>query len=315
MSFLGKILYDSYFGDKVLELFDPILREIHPIVPGDIFPAYFLLEYFQRPLIASIVVAMVAAFLGTFLLIRNLALLGDGIAHVSFGGIAIGLAFGGIGPLWYALVFSTFAAIVIDQLQTRNLISGDASIAIFLTGTLGLGLVILRIYGGAPQSTVDSYLWGSLNLIDRDSFDFVLKISILGYVSLVVLYQILLSISIDPISARVQGLPVRAVGLYFSIITAAIIVSMVQIVGVLLVTALIVTPAATAQLIGKSFRSCVIFPQVIGVIKVVLGIYFSAENSTGSGSMIALVSAVVFTIVLLLKLTIGYIVKPKENLN
>ena len=205
MSFLDKILYDSYFGDKVLELFDPILREIHPIVPGDIFPAYFLLEYFQRPLIASIVVAMVAAFLGTFLLIRNLALLGDGIAHVSFGGIAIGLAFGGIGPLWYALVFSTFAAIVIDQLQTRNLISGDASIAIFLTGTLGLGLVILRVYGGAPQSTVDSYLWGSLNLIDRDSFDFVLKISILGYVSLVVLYQMLLSISIDPISARVQG--------------------------------------------------------------------------------------------------------------
>ena len=168
-------------------------------------------------------------------MIRNLALLGDGIAHVSFGGIAIGLAFGGIGPLWYALVFSTFAAIVIDQLQTRNLISGDASIAIFLTGTLGLGLVILRVYGGAPQSTVDSYLWGSLNLIDRDSFDFVLKISILGYVSLVVLYQMLLSISIDPISARVQGLPVRAVGLYFSIITAAIIVSMVQIVGVLLV--------------------------------------------------------------------------------
>ena len=315
MSFLDKILFDSYFGDKVLELFDPILREIHPIVPGDIFPAYFLLEYFQRPLIAAVIVAMVAAFLGTFLLIRNLALLGDGIAHVSFGGIAIGLAFGGIGPLWYALVFSTFAAIVIDQLQTRNLISGDASIAIFLTGTLGLGLVILRVYGGAPQSTVDSYLWGSLNLIDRDSFDFVLKISILGYVSLVVLYQMLLSISIDPISARVQGLPVRAVGLYFSIITAAIIVSMVQIVGVLLVTALIVTPAATAQLIGKSFRSCVILSQVIGVITVVLGIYFSAENQTGSGSMIALVSAIVFTVVLLLKLTIGYIVKPKENLN
>ena len=171
------------------------------------------------------------------------------------------------------------------------------------------------MYGGAPQTTVDSYLWGSLNLIDRDSFDFVLKISILGYVSLVVLYQILLSISIDPISARVQGLPVRAVGLYFSIITAAIIVSMVQIVGVLLVTALIVTPAATAQLIGKSFRSCVILSQVIGVITVVLGIYFSAENQTGSGSMIALVSAIVFTLVLLLKLTIGYVVKPKENMN
>ena len=302
-------------GEKLIEILDPILNKIHPYVPGEIFPAYFIYDFFQRPLIAAVIVAMVAGFLGTFLLIRNLALLGDGLAHVSFGGIAIGLAFGGVGPLWTALVFSTIAAIIIDQLQTRELLTGDASIAIFLTGTLGLGLVILRIYGGSAQSTVDSYLWGSLNLIDIDSFDFILKISILGYVSLVVLYQMLLSISIDPISARVQGLPVRAVGLYFSIITAAIIVSMVQIVGVLLVTALIVTPAATAQLIGKSFRSCVILSQVIGVITVVLGIYFSAENQTGSGSMIALVSAIVFTLVLLLKLTIGYVVKPKENMN
>ena len=302
-------------GEKLIEFLDPILNKIHPYVPGEVFPAYFLYDFFQRPLIAAVIVAMVAGFLGTFLLIRNLALLGDGLAHVSFGGIAIGLAFGGFGPLWTALLFSTIAAIIIDQLQTRELLTGDASIAIFLTGTLGLGLVILRLYGGSAQSTVDSYLWGSLNLIDIDSFDFILKISILGYVSLVVLYQMLLSISIDPISARVQGLPVRAVGLYFSIITAAIIVSMVQIVGVLLVTALIVTPAATAQLIGKSFRSCVILSQMIGVVTVVLGLYFSAENSTGSGSMIALVSAVVFTIVLLLKLTIGYIVKPKENLN
>ena len=150
-------------GEKLIEFLDPILNKIHPYVPGEVFPAYFLYDFFQRPLIAAVIVAMVAGFLGTFLLIRNLALLGDGLAHVSFGGIAIGLAFGGFGPLWTALLFSTIAAIIIDQLQTRELLTGDASIAIFLTGTLGLGLVILRMYGGSAQSTVDSYLWGSLN--------------------------------------------------------------------------------------------------------------------------------------------------------
>ena len=127
------------------------------------------------------------------------------------------------------------------------------------------------------------------------------------------LYHSLLSISIDPIAAKVQGLPVRAIRLYFSIITAAIVVSMVQIVGALLVTALIVAPAATAQLIGKSFRSCAILSQIIGLITVLLGLYFSAEHSTGSGSMIALVASCIFLLTAILKYSKNLVLKPNEN--
>jgi len=127
------------------------------------------------------------------------------------------------------------------------------------------------------------------------------------------LYHSLLSISIDPIAAMVQGLPVRLIRLFFSIITAAIVVSMVQIVGALLVTALIVAPAATAQLFGKSFRSCVILSQIIGVITVIIGLYFSAEHDTGSGSMIALVAACIFGIALILQTMKKLILKPNEN--
>lgn len=299
-------------GQELFERLSPLLKDIGEwgLLPGEFFPSYFLFEYFHRPLIASIIVGIVAGFLGTFLLIRNLALIGDGLAHVSFGAIAIGLIFGGIGPLLYALAFCTIAAVLIDELQARGILDGDAAIAIFMTGMLGLGLIIMRVLGGVSIVTVDGYLYGDLLLVDPQSFDIIVTICVIGYVSMLFLYHSLLSISIDPIAAKVQGLPVRYIRLYFSIITAAIVVSMVQIVGALLVTALIVAPAATAQLIGKSFRSCVILSQIIGLITVIIGLYFSAEYDTGSGSMIALVAASIFGLILILRTMKNIIVKP-----
>lgn len=300
-------------GSWIIRQLSPILKDLAPHVPGEFFPSYFLLEYFHRPLIASLIVAIVAGFLGTFLLIRNLALIGDGLAHVSFGAIVIGLIFGGIDPLWWALILSIIAAILIDQLQTKGVLTGDAAIAIFMTGMLGLGLVMMRIWGGTATRDAEGYLYGDLLLVNSQSFDIIVTICILGYLSMLLLYHSLLSISIDPIAAMVQGLPVRSVRLYFSIITASIVVSMVQIVGALLVTALLVAPAATAQLIGKSFRSCVILAQIIGVITVVLGLFFSAEYDTGSGSMIALVATCIFLLTAIVQYTKNLMLKPNEN--
>jgi zinc transport system permease protein len=284
-------------GDLVIEILGPFLEFLEPLIPGEWFPLYFVKPYFQRPLIAAIFVSMVAGFLGSFLLIRNLALIGDGLAHVSFGAIAIGLIVGMIDPLYWAFAICVVAAILIDYLQTKQLLSGDTAIAIFLTGMLGLGVIATRIWGGGTLSSVEGYLWGNLNLIDSDSFEFIIIACLASYISLVVLYQSLLLISIDPIAARIQGLPVRFISLYCSILTAAVVVSMVQFVGVLLVTALIVTPAAIAQLLSRSFLMCVILSQILGVITVLLGLYYSAELSTDSGAMIALVSATMFVIV------------------
>ena len=230
---------------------------------------------------------------------RNLALMGDGLAHVSFGGVAIGIVLGAAAPLWYALVFSIIAAIMIHELQERDLLTGDASIAIFLTGMLALGLVVLRIWGGGVTSDIEGYLFGNLLLIDYDDLDLILIVCVLSLGSLFVLHDALLATTIDAVAARVQGLPVRWIGLWFSVTIAAIVVSMVQVIGTLLVTALLVTPAATAQLIGKSYRSCIIWTQIFGLSSVILGIYFSSELETGSGSMIALVSAIIFAFVLI----------------
>jgi zinc transport system permease protein len=289
------------------------LEFIAPIVPGETFPSIFKLEMFQRALLAAIMVTIVAGLLGIFLLIQNLALIGDGLAHVSFGGVAVGVVLGATSPLWYALVFSITASILIHELQSREILTGDASIAIFLTGMLALGLVILRVSGGGITTEIHSYLFGNLLLIDEASLDMIALICIISIVFLTSIRTTLLACTIDPMAARIQGLPVRGIGLLFSIITAAVVVSMVQVVGTLLVTALLVTPAATAQLIGRSFRSCLIWTQVFGLSSVFIGLYFSSELNAGSGSMIALVSAIVFGIVAISKISFDYVYQTNEN--
>ena len=288
-----------YKRQPLVEFLGFFLEPLAPFMPGHTFPAFFELEMFHRALIAAFLVTIVAGFYGSFLLMRNLALMGDGLAHVSFGGVAIGIVLGAAAPLWYALLFSVIAAIMIHELQERELLTGDASIAIFLTGMLALGLVVLRIWGGGVTSDIEGYLFGNLLLIDHQDLDLILIVSVLSLGSLFVLHDALLATTIDAVAARVQGLPVRWIGLWFSVTIAAIVVSMVQVIGTLLVTALLVTPAATAQLVGKSYRSCIMWTQIFGLSSVILGIYFSSELETGSGSMIALISAIVFGIVLI----------------
>ena len=302
-------------GDFIIEVLGPVLESLEPIVPGEWFPLYFIRPYLQRPLIAAVFVAMVAGFLGSFLLVRNLALIGDGLAHVSFGAIAIGLIVGIVDPLIWAFVLCVISAILIDFLQLKKWLTGDTAIAIFLTGMLGLGIVVTRLYGGGSLISVEGYLWGNLNLIDSDSFEFIMIACIISYLSLAILYHSLLLISIDPIAARIQGLPVSFIRLYWSILTAAVVVSMVQFVGVLLVTALIVTPAAIAQLLSRSFFMCVVLSQVLGVVTVLLGLYYSAELSTDSGAMIALVSAIMFVVVAVSKGLIKQFTAADNNSN
>jgi ABC-type Mn2+/Zn2+ transport system permease subunit len=300
-------------GTIILDLIAPFLEFIAPHMPGDIFPYFFTMQMLQRSLIAALMVTVVSGFLGLFLLMRNLALIGDGLAHVSFGGVAVAIVFGATTPLWYALAFSIISAILIYELQAREILSGDASIGIFLTGMFAFGLVSLRIWGGGVQNDIEGYLFGSLLLVDEESFELICIISIISFIFLTVSQKVLLVTTIDPLAAQVQGIPVRVIGLVFSIVTASIVVSMVQVMGALLVTALLITPSATAQLVGNSYRSCFIWAQVFGILSVILGLYYSAEKETGSGSMIALVAAIIFGCVAIFQEGLKPIFQPADN--
>ena len=300
-------------GLEILALLAPLLEILAPLMPGDIFPRFFDMEMMQRSLIASVMVTIVAGILGVFLIVQNLSLIGDGLAHVSFGGVAVAIVLGATNPLWYALMFSVIAAILIHELQARDILTGDASIAIFLTGTLALGLISLTVWGGGVTSDIHSYLFGSQLLIDKETLNWISYVCIFAMVAMVFIGPSLLACIVDPLAARVQGLPVKGIGLLFAIITACAVVTMVKVVGALLVTALLVTPAATAQLIGNSFRSCLLWTQFFGITSVLGGLYISSEMGAGSGAAIAFFAAVLFAFVAISKTTINIFSLSNDN--
>jgi len=302
-------------GEIVLKLVVPILEILAPAIPGKIFPYFFTMEMLQRSLVAALLVTFVSGFLGVFLLIRNLALIGDGLAHVSFGGVALSIAFGTGFELHVALLLSVVSAIIIYEFQAREILSGDASIGIFLTGMLALGLISLRVWGGGVQNDIEGYLFGNILLVSKDSFNLICTISILTIIFFLVSHKILLITSVDPLVAQVQGIPVRTTGLIFSVVTAATVVCMVQVMGALLVTALLVTPSATSQLVSSSHRSSFLWSQIFGFSSVLLGLYYSAELETGSGSMIALVSATLFGCVGVFQFLIKPLIFSSENVS
>ena len=291
-------------GSELMSLISPIMERIAPYAPGEIFPSFFTVPLFQNAFVAALLVTMVAAYLGSFLLIRNLALIGDGLAHVTFGGVAVGIVLGATSPLWYALLFSVISSVLIHELQSWGILTGDAAIAIFSTGVLALGLVGLSYWGGGITHTVEGYLFGNILLIYDESFELIVWMSIISMAFLGTFRHVLLATAIDPIAVQIQGIPVSKIGKIFSIITAIVVVSMVQFVGALLVTALLVTPAATSQIVSRSFRSCIIWAQVFGLSSTIIGIYASAELRTGTGSTIALTSASIFLVVALIQVVI-----------
>mgnify|MGYP001407812615 FL=1 len=291
-------------GSELMSLISPIMERIAPYAPGEIFPSFFTVPLFQNAFVAALLVTMVAAYLGSFLLIRNLALIGDGLAHVTFGGVAVGIVLGATSPLWYALLFSVISSVLIHELQTRGILTGDAAIAIFSTGVLALGLVGLSYWGGGITHTVEGYLFGNILLIYDESFELIVWMSIISMAFLGTFRHVLLATAIDPIAVQIQGIPVSKIGKIFSIITAIVVVSMVQFVGALLVTALLVTPAATSRIVSRSFRSCIIWAQLFGLSSTIIGIYASAELRTGTGSTIALTSASIFLVVALIQVVI-----------
>ena len=283
------------------ELVSPAMEAIAPYLPGDVFPFFFTLDMFQRVLVASFVITVIAGVRGSFLLIRNMALIGDGIAHVTFGGVAVSMVLAGVPTLPMATFFAVVAAVLIFELQDRGLLEGDTAIAIMMTGALAFGLVALRMWGEGITANVERFLYGNVLFVDDASLDWICTVGLVALLMLGAMYKGLLAAAVDPVAARVQGIPVRAIGLTFSIVTAVVVVLMVKIIGALLVTALLVSPAATAQQVGKSFRSCILWSQVFGLMSVLLGIYLSAEEDTGAGAMIALVAAVIFLVVVALK--------------
>ena len=254
--------------------------------------------FMQKALVAGIAVGLICSFMGTFLVLRRYSLFGDGIAHVAFGGISVGL-FLGVFPLWTAFIVSIFGGIGLQKLRQSTKISGDAAVAVVLVSGLAVGVILVSSSGGFSVDLF-SFLFGSILLISNEDTIMILAISSGIIATLVVLQKQFLHLTFNEEQAKLVGLRTTLLNYAFVILASITVVTSMRLVGILLISALIVIPNITAMMFGKGFKKTVCISMGISVISVIGGILLSYFlNLAPSGTIVIItVGILVGTIVL-----------------
>ena len=255
--------------------------------------------FMQRALVSGIAIALLCSVVGLFLVLRRYSLFGDAIAHSSFGGIAAGLLLG-IYPLWTAYLVSLVSAGIITRIKQKYDISGEAAIAILLSSGIAVGLVLISMSGGF---TVDifSFLFGSILLASAE--DTVLILGLTGSILIVILllYRELIYSTFNEEQAKVSGIPVEKISYLIVFIAGITVVTSIQLVGILLISALFVIPNVTAIMYGRSFKQTALLSISFAVSSVVGGILLSYVFDITPSGTIVLLSIGIFGISLALK--------------
>jgi zinc transport system permease protein len=252
--------------------------------------------FMQRALLAAVLVGLTAPTVGVHLVQRRLALIGDGLGHVALAGVAIGV-FTGSAPVLTALVCASIGAVAIEVIRYRGKTSGDVALAILFYGGIAGGVVIISQAPGGTPGNLNAYLFGAITTTTRGD---VLTFALLSAVVLTVtigLSRYLFAVSHDEEFARASGLPVLAINLALALVTAITVVVSMRVVGLLLISALMIVPVATAQLVARSFRTTVIVAVVLGTVESVAGIWISYETDTPSGGTIVLTAIAMFLLI------------------
>jgi len=254
--------------------------------------------FMQRAIIAGLLIAIICTSLGVFLVLRRMSLLGDGLAHISFGGIAAGMFFN-IYPMISALAFSILAAIGIQKLK-RMKVYGDAAIAIFFSFGLALGVVLVSLSHGF-NSDLFSYLFGSILAVSETDILIIFSVGLICLAILAIFYKELFYLTFDEESARVSGIPTESLNTVLVIITAVSVVISMRIVGMLLVSSFIVIPASISLLFCKSFKGAIASSIIVGVLSVLIGLFSAYYLDLAAGGSIVLTLVFAFCIALAYK--------------
>ncbi len=248
--------------------------------------------YMQRALAAGVLVGALCAVIGVYVVLRGLSFIGAGISHASFGGVAVGLALG-VNPIWAAVAFCLLVGWGIGFTVRRTNVKEDTAVGVFFASTLALGVLIVGLIRGY-QVDLFSYLFGSILAVTATDVWTTLVITVVVLGLVIWLYKDLMFAIFDPETAQVTGVP--ADRLYFLLISmiALTVVMSIKVVGILLVSALIVTPAAAAYQLTESFRKMMVLSVAIGVGSCVFGLLIADILGTASGATIVLLSTLVF---------------------
>ena len=263
--------------------------------PIDQLPYPFELTFMQRALVAAVAVGVFAPTIGTYLVQKRLSLIGDGIGHVAFAGVGVGVV-AGLAPFSTALVLAAAGAVGIEELRMRKKASGDLALALFFYSGIALGVVLIS-YGEGLNASLITYLFGQPLTASAADVLVILGIAAGILAAAMLLRRLLFSVVTDEDWSIVAGLPVRFANNLLAVLTACAVVAAMRIVGILLVAAMMVLPVASAQVIGRSFGGVLRWAVAIGVFSAVAGLAVARVWGLAPGGTIVLVAAGLFAIV------------------
>lgn len=255
----------------------------------DIFQFDFMVRAFE----AGLVVALIAPLIGMFLVVRRYSLMADTLAHVSFAGIAVGIFLGAANPIYTALIASIVAALGIDRLRGSRKIFGDSVLAIFLSGSLAIAVIVVSLAHGFNVNIL-SFLFGSIATVSAPdvSLIFVLGLTVIAVVSF--FYKEFFFISFDEELAKTSGLQVRVLNAVMMVLAAVTVSLAIRVVGVLLIGALMVIPVISAMQFGRGFRDTLLIATLLSLASVTLGLFGSYYLDLPSGGAIVSTALVLF---------------------
>ena len=211
-------------------------------------------------------------------------MLGDGVAHTAFGGIALGLLLG-ISPLLAALVVSIVSVLGIAYMRKKGIANSDAAIAVIMAMGFALGLIIISLAGGFNVELF-SYLFGSILTISSGDLALVAVLALVTLAFLGTFYKELMSMTFDEDAARMTGIPVGAMSVAFNILVATTIVVSIKVIGIILVTALMIVPGLTALQLRLSFRRTVAAAVGFGVLATLTGLLISSAYGVATSGVV-----------------------------
>ncbi|MGP4059577.1 metal ABC transporter permease [Halobacillus sp. H74] len=270
------------------------------------FESFFQYEFLQNAAITGILIGLVAPLLGVFIVVRRLSLIADALSHITLTGIAASLLLekrvSGINdwnPVYMGMAFSVIGAVLIERLRKVYKHYEELAIPIILSGGIGLGVILISLADGF-NTDLFSYLFGSVTAVSRSNMWTVLIITSIVMLIVLLFYKELFVLSFDEEHASISGVSGRWVHLLFILMVALVIASSMQVVGILLVSALMTLPVASALRLSTSFKQTIGLSVLFGETSVIIGLFSAYHLSVPPGGTI------VMTAILILILTIAY---------
>lgn len=249
-------------------------------------------SFMKYALISGLFVGVLCPIIGVFLVLKNLSLMADGIAHLSFGGIALGIVLG-ISPTYMVLLFAILGSLLVNYVMRKVRLYGDTAISMLISAGLAIGITVISLARGISVN-INTYLFGSLLAIDRKELIGILLLGVPVIILILIFYRPLLYITFDEDSAKASGLPVEYLNTLLVVLSAVTIAIAIKVVGILLTSALIVIPVATGIQVSKSFKNTLLSSIIFGIVSVTLGIFLSYYLNIAPGGAIVLVSILIF---------------------